>query len=65
MENNIITKEIDELIKSLDDTFILLNEKCVEFTYEYESYIKTAEYDGSILRQKMKEAVIQAVPNDI
>ena len=60
-----ITNDVNLLISSLEDNFSILNEKCITFSQDYESYIQDAQYDGSILRERMKSAVIQAVPNDI
>ena len=60
-----IISETDELIESLENDLILLNEKCIEFIQQYDEYAQKALYDGSLLKERMKTAVVQAVPNDI
>ena len=65
MESEKIIAEIDTLIESLETDFILLNEKCVEYIRKYDEYAQRAIYDGSLLKERMKTAVIQAVPNDV
>ena len=60
-----ILKETDDLIEKYNNVFNELNEKCIEYTYEYDEYAQKSFYDASLLKEKMKQVVVQAVPNDI
>ena len=60
-----IIKETTDVINSFDKNLNELNEKCVEFTQEYDKYARLTLYDASLLKEEMKKFVIQAVPSDI
>ena len=65
MSKQQISIDVEKLISEFENNLSLLNEKCIEFSQDYENYIQIAQYDGTILRNRMKATVIQAVPNDI
>ena len=65
MEAKKILTDVDTLIENLENDLILLNEKCIEYVTKYDEYSQTSLCDGSLLKERMKTAVIQAVPNDV
>lgn len=59
-----IINETIDLINDLKETIALLNEESITFTSLYENYSEKNMYDASLLKKRMKEAVIEAVSNE-
>lgn len=53
------------LIDELEEIILSLNSDAIVFSLDYEEYMKHNIYDASLLKKRMKDAVIRAVKNDI
>lgn len=60
-----IINETNDLIKKTQNSILLLNEKCLKYVSEVDTYNKNYVYDASILKKRMADAVRKAVPDDI
>lgn len=52
-------------IEDVKKSLLELNEECTSFIFNYDAYNNKNLYDASLLKQRMKDAVIKAVSNDI
>lgn len=60
-----IVAEIDELVSSFYDGLYSLNEECINYNIEYTDYLTKTIYDASLLKEKMKDAIIKGSNHDI
>lgn len=60
-----IIDEVDELITTFRDSFTTHMTNALKYIEGYDKYNLIYLYDSDVLKEKMKELVIEAVPNDI
>lgn len=60
-----IIDEADSLITAFRDSFTDHMINALEYIEQYDKYNLVYVYDAAVLKEKMKELVIEAVPNDI
>lgn len=59
-----VVNDINSYIEAVKDSLNSLNEICTDFVYKYDEYNKRNLYDASLLKERMKSAVIKAVSDD-
>lgn len=61
---NTIISNTTNIISSMKDSILNLNQNCISFTNIYDEYNRDNFYDATLLKKRMKDAVIKAVHND-
>lgn len=59
-----ITNNTKSVITNFHDTFATLYSNAITFNDEYEKYIATLSLDSSYLKNRLKDAINRAVPDD-
>ena len=62
--SDIIT-DTNNLINEFDKGLQELNEASLVYTRLYEKYYNKTQYDEEYIKEKMKEVIVKAAPNDI
>lgn len=60
-----ITENTLLLIENLRTSLLDLNEFCIDYIELYEQYANNNIYDTTLLKERMKSAIIKAVPDDV
>ena len=60
-----IEEQINSVINEFDNALLNLEKSCVTYVGLYDNYNKSHLLDSSIIKAKMKEAVVKAVNDDI
>lgn len=53
-----------DIINKFHESFSNLYSAAISFNNQYEKYISEAAYDSSMLKQRMKDVINMAVPDD-
>jgi len=60
-----IISDVSAAIDALNNSLLDLNSSCITYNDEYKTYLTNTQRDGTLLKDRMKEAVAKAVGNEL
>jgi len=60
-----IISDVSAAIDALNNSLLDLNSSCITYNDEYKTYLINTQRDGTLLKDRMKEAVAKAVGNEL